>query len=82
MELSNDFDLVKAYNNVVYTYNTTIPKVTGYRQFEIFYSSDHSLFKKVPHNIIEYYEKSQKQSINYVIREKCLLINNIIITKI
>ena len=78
LENVNDFDLVKAYNKVVFTYNT---KVTGYCPFEIFYSTDRSLFKKVHHNIIEYYEKSQKHSINYEIGEKCLLINNIIITK-
>lgn len=81
IENRNKFDLVTELNNVVKEYNRTTHTVTKYTPIEIFYSTNKLLLDEVYKNTVDYYVKNQKDAISYIKGEKCLLINNIIISK-
>ena len=63
------------------SYNNSIHRVTKHTPFEIFYSQNKELFFEVYQNTKEYFEKRQKDNISFDIKEKCLLINNIVKSK-
>ena len=75
------FNLDLSLKIVVNNYNRTVHSVTKFQPNEIFYSTDNELFKKVYNNILDYYNKTQKNNFSYSINTKCLLNNNIIKSK-
>ncbi len=80
LENINNFNLVEALNKVVKHYNRTIYTVTKFSPIEIFYSSNKNLFDDVYKNTINYYANNKISNINYKIREKCLISNNILLS--
>ena len=76
-----EFNLETAIVKVMNIYNKAIHKVTKYSPNEIFYSHDENLFKKVHENILDFFNKNQKKESIFKSNEKCLLLNNFIISK-
>ena len=62
-------------------YNKAIHKVTKYSPNEVFYCHDENLFQKVNDNTLEFFNKNHKKESIFYFNEKCLLINNFIISK-
>ena len=80
LDSPKDFNLEKDIIKIVNTYNKSIHSITKYCPIEIFFNTDNTIFRKVYDNTLNYYIKTQKDSITYKIGEKCFLDNNIIIT--
>ena len=78
IENIKNFNLESSLKLVVNNYNRTVHSVTKFQPNEVFYSTDNELFKKVYNNIIDYYNKTQKNNVSYSINSKCILNNNII----
>lgn len=81
LENINNFNLVEALNKVVKNYNRKIHTVTKFSPIEIFYSNNKNLFDDVYKNTINYYANNKISNINYKIGEKCLISNNILLSK-
>ena len=77
----HSFNLVEVLKKTINNYNRIKHSVIKYSPIEVFYSSNNSLFEKVYNNTLEYYLNHQKNNIVYENGEKCLMKNNIIITK-
>jgi hypothetical protein len=81
LENISEFNLETAIVKAMNIYNKAIHKVTKYSPNEVFYSHDENLFQKVHDNILEFFNKNQKKESIFKSNEKCLLINNFIISK-
>lgn len=81
LENKKSFNLENDLVEVVKTYNRSIHTVTKYTLIEIFFSTDKELYEKVYKNTLDYYIKSQKNSITYMPGENCFIINNICVSK-
>ena len=81
LDYNNSFNLEEALRKTINNYNRIKHSVTKYSPIEVFYSINNTVFEKVYNNTLEYYLNQQKNTIVYDIGERCLLKNNITITK-
>ena len=78
LENINIFDLNSSLKKVMNIYNKTKHNITKYSPNEVFYSINESLWKKIYNNIMDYYNKNNKENKSFKLNEKALMMNNFI----
>ena len=81
LENKNKFVIKDALESTITAYNNTLHSVTKATPLEIFHSTNKKFLKKIKQNIINYYNKRKKETIEYELDDKVLISSNIIIKR-
>ena len=81
LEDKKKFVIKEALDSTISAYNNTLHNVTKATPLEIFYSTNKKFLKKIKQNIINYYNKRKKNTLELELDDKVLISSNILIKR-
>ena len=81
LENKNKFSIKEALESTISAYNQTLHSVTKATPLEVFYSTNNVYLKKIKKNILQFYDKKKKNTLEYELDDKVLISSNILIKR-